>query len=90
VTALESGAADLADPESLLRLAKDVLVARMGFEETGIDGRVAMADLGIDSVYLLELKVVLQQRLHVRIPLELLSLDDSLERFLGKVACITQ
>lgn len=87
---MEPGAAGLADPESLLGLAKDILVTRMGFERDGVDGSVAMADLGIDSVYLLELKVALQRRLDIRIPLELLSLDDSLERFLGKVAGLTR
>ncbi|MFE7593189.1 acyl carrier protein [Kitasatospora sp. NPDC057512] len=86
MTATQADASGRRHTDDLLTLSKDTLVTGMGFDEARILPAASFAEMGIDSVMFVELKVILERRLGIKIPLELLSFDDSLERFTEKVA----
>ncbi|MGF1425393.1 acyl carrier protein [Kitasatospora sp. LaBMicrA B282] len=86
MTAPRTSAADRPRTDDLLELSKKTLIVDLGVDEARIVPGASMTDMGIDSVCLIELKVMLQRLLGIRIPVELLAFDDTLERFVKKVS----
>ncbi|MGG7568924.1 acyl carrier protein [Streptomyces sirii] len=64
----------------------DVLTTRLGVDPATLRPNATLMQMGVDSVSLVELKVAVQRILGVRLNLQTLSFEDTLEELTRKIA----